>query len=808
MIYNDISSYYKDIYTFLSRLNFFPESNEITQFFSFSNPNCNNIYSLIEIILKNQTYSIDFIEDINYVKKYVMGQYKLIIISKIILDLINNFRSRDDYDKKEHEEKLIKIETENKDMIIKNKNIFQDIKIYFDEKKRIDIIYTEIIEALIKNRKFEDYEYTLNIMDQLKLEEIYPTEYMINELFKILNSNEHYINDYVITNMKDVCGEKKINFYYFVCKYLLKRQRYIYIFQFLITTKKMLITKLKRDEINFKNINTNLKIRTKFFFILEFIADSEYYIKKYIQKNIHEREDNKYNELFEKHDYYQNYLFESKKEDIKEIESIINNNKEEFNNYLKDYDIDKKMNDKFLIINYIYNYKNNGKKRTEKEFQKEVKNWEFLEKCIKDKKIKNLRKSNKTMLIKFFNDKYNKDILIKIFTQDQIDYFIKNTIKFKDNPKKDFYRIIPFRKKKPTIIKHVSEITSEIDSEIILNLVKNKSYFILTENDKNEFEYSNICFGENNIEIKNPYKTKILGHIENSESFKVIKDKEKYEDEKEKEENNKLSVNYLELCSSALKFKSFIKQIKEKNKGKNKIKNMYKLLINNNKNHFYFEEYLNDDIDIEENDSNQNESTSLFIGNQNNYTISNKLIYKNTISKNIYSIKKGKKVENVSHKKNDIIIILFNKNNELLFFDETLKDISYKFMSIFHYTDNKMGKYYNLKEIQRMIPTNPNNNKFKVNCVCQLLLIKEDNIEKTNYFYLGGSEKNKGKIKLYQLDNGKYEYIQDIVIEKGNNNQLIPPINSIVQSHKNGQILILYSDGNVDAFDTPIISSY
>lgn len=232
-------------------------------------------------------------------------------------------------------------------------------------------------------------------------------------------------------------------------------------------------------------------------------------------------------------------------------------------------------------------------------------------------------------------------------------------------------------------------------------------------------------------------------------------------------------------------------------------------LYNNIKNKpFYCEEYLNDDIGLEESDSNQDECTITYIESKINIkkikiiNLVKKLIYKETIQKDINSMKK------VKNEKNEVAIILLNKGNELLFFDETLEDIHYKFMSIFYYTNNKIGKHSNLKEIQRMVLTNPNNCKFKVNCVCQLLLIKENNIEKTNYFYFGGSEGNKGKIKLYQLDNGKYEYIQDIDIIKGNNNNIIPPIKSIEQSHKNGKILILYLDGNVDVFETPFIISY
>ena len=63
------------------------------------------------------------------------------------------------------------------------------------------------------------------------------------------------------------------------------------------------------------------------------------------------------NELNEVLNYYNRYLFESKKEDIKMIENCINGNGKIKLEYLNDIDIAKKMNIRFLIIDYIYKSK-------------------------------------------------------------------------------------------------------------------------------------------------------------------------------------------------------------------------------------------------------------------------------------------------------------------------------------------------------------------------------------------------------------------------------------------------------------------
>ena len=108
-----------------------------------------------------------------------------------------------------------------------------------------------------------------------------------------------------------------------------------------------------------------LKINKKIEFIVLKILDSKYFSRKYYE-NIYEI----LNEVLK---YYEECFFETKIEDIKIIKDIIKNKKvdyEKYEKYLEDYDKAKKINERFPIINYIYNLEYKGNLRTEEKFQK------------------------------------------------------------------------------------------------------------------------------------------------------------------------------------------------------------------------------------------------------------------------------------------------------------------------------------------------------------------------------------------------------------------------------------------------------
>ena len=133
-------------------------------------------------------------------------------MSELLGVLITNYKGIIDG---ENKNELKKIEEENNKLLTDNIIIFEEINLNFEEikSKTIDEIYIIIIIALIKLKKFDDYEYTYNIIEQLDLENIAITKLMFDELLKTLNEDADYINDYKITKKEDLFNEKKNKFF-------------------------------------------------------------------------------------------------------------------------------------------------------------------------------------------------------------------------------------------------------------------------------------------------------------------------------------------------------------------------------------------------------------------------------------------------------------------------------------------------------------------------------------------------------------------------------------------------------------------
>ena len=127
--------------------------------------------------------------------------------------------------------------------------------------------------------------------------------------------------------------------------------------------------------------------------------------------------------------YYKNYFFESKKEDIIIIEKAIKKKNVDYEKFLNDLDISKAMNEKYPIIEYLSNAIDNKniKERTEEEIKLILDTFEKFEKIIREKskeKIQpDLEKIENSLFIFFKNEK-NKDILLKLFTEEEINNFL------------------------------------------------------------------------------------------------------------------------------------------------------------------------------------------------------------------------------------------------------------------------------------------------------------------------------------------------------------------------------------------------
>ena len=102
---------------------------------------------------------------------------------------------------------------------------------------------------------------------------------MFDELKKVFDSNEDYIQNYNIDTFDDLKNSKIINFYYLLFKYIFKNSIYIYNINFLYNNRKNII-KIIKDEKQLYKI-TDEKVKD----IINLITDSKYYTSVYLQKN-------------------------------------------------------------------------------------------------------------------------------------------------------------------------------------------------------------------------------------------------------------------------------------------------------------------------------------------------------------------------------------------------------------------------------------------------------------------------------------------------------------------------------------------
>ena len=481
-------------------------------YLNYFNNNIGNYFYLDLLILDiknivNYSYSFNFIQKIvNYSENKLKIVSKL-ILARIIINLLYNYKQTDIYNEKEEEDELNKIENNNKSLIKNNINIFKDLGLNFTENdfinKKIDELYIEIIIGLIKKHKFEDYEYVHDIFEQLDLENIEFTKHMLDKLYKILNKENNCIKEYLIKNEDDLIEIKKINFYYILSKYVLKSPIYIYQIELLLNNRNYIIKLIMNNKLNQMYIlrkKINKEIQERLEYIIKKLTNSEYYFQKYLKyRNIYEL--NKLKQILL---YYESFFFETKKDDINIIKTIFKNNQNEnYERYLKDYETAIKMNSLFDIINYIYNIKNENV-LTENKLSQYVKDWNFLEKMIKDKKFKKIGKITKIKLINYLNDEQNKEKVLNIFNEDEYKLFIKENI-----------QLLESKNKENLLNEELSKIKGKKQTKINTN--EKNSINIPKKDDTSIIKESYTI--NSNFSISKPYNESII--CKNKDEFKL-----------------------------------------------------------------------------------------------------------------------------------------------------------------------------------------------------------------------------------------------------------------------------------------------
>ena len=376
----------------------------------------------------NYIYKIDFLRALNDTQNKIKIEkkpYKSFIMAKIIIDLIINYKESEEYSEEEYNDELKKMEHENNRIIEENIN---KIKLNLDKKyilsESLETIYSNIINTfLLENINDIDYESISNILEQLELDKIYITKKIFLELSKKLNSkNDDFFSKYKIVNIDDIMDESKVNFFYLLLKYILKDTFFIYQIPFLLKVKKLILTAFKKDNEIYRILNN---LNNKKDYILKFFLESKYYYNKVISFK-----------LTQIQKYYKEYFFETKADDIKKLENMLNSKIENCEKYLSDFAIAVKMNKRIDLIKYIYESKYKETKLDEEKLTELVDLWNNCEIMIRDKKLTKMSKPFKIALLDYFRDEKNQKQLLEIFPKDSFDNFINIKIENKENKKK------------------------------------------------------------------------------------------------------------------------------------------------------------------------------------------------------------------------------------------------------------------------------------------------------------------------------------------------------------------------------------
>ena len=256
---------------------------------------------ILDSVIINYKYPSEYLTLIfNYLNNICKENFiQKIILSKILLILIDNLNNCDDNNNEKVSEMKNTINQNLRECINSycNQNNEKKIKIDTITKiytiKKIDTIYSEIIIFLITENKFSEYEYCINIIKQLDLENINITSTILKRLDDVINKGNEYMKNYIIKESKDLLEDNIINFFYIFCKLIFKNPTYIYQNDFLRDNFKNFKKLLNGNIVNCSDFKKKQKISELIkFFHLHYSNNDTSNLPKDSKSNFFESLDN------------------------------------------------------------------------------------------------------------------------------------------------------------------------------------------------------------------------------------------------------------------------------------------------------------------------------------------------------------------------------------------------------------------------------------------------------------------------------------------------------------------------------------
>lgn len=264
-------------YIYKKRIDFHKTSHnlEIVIALKFDNKDINIAFPfyiclLIEDNLDLINFLYQWVEVINvntFHEKYKKNKIIEIILAKIILVLINNYKKCDEYDE-------TSIEEENKEIIKKNIHFLKDMgldwKVNDIYEKSIDEIFIEIIISLFNKNINKYYEYMYDLLDIIDFDFQDLPEKKRQQLFNILEDEN------LLIDKSDFFDEKKINCYFLILKYILKKNDDISKIKIFSEAKSSLIDLMKNNLAKLQIVGLNKDFKMRYIYVLKTLLDQQY----------------------------------------------------------------------------------------------------------------------------------------------------------------------------------------------------------------------------------------------------------------------------------------------------------------------------------------------------------------------------------------------------------------------------------------------------------------------------------------------------------------------------------------------------
>ncbi len=411
-----------------------------------------DFYFYLSLLIRDDPFTLDYTFDKKYLLNLIENQdketviLKKIINAKLIIELSKEYIKIKGLGRNEEGRELDLIIENNKNIIIKNLeklNLNNELDINWDLdyviENQIDKLYTELIIGFINKKNFENYDNVYDVfINQIGLDKIDITKLMYDELKQYLDCETNsVINEYIIQNDADLNNDLKINFNYFLLKYIFKNIYDIKDIKYIESLRKS-IKNIIRANPDMKK-NNKIKEIVEIFYIkpIRLIRNNlkKYYREFLLSKKNKEQNNSKNPKKNQSsQDNMQDNIQMDKHGEIKVLFYINSLKIQEFKDEYKEKVLDKIETDDENKIKENLNYIADLMGIEEKQNQKDYYRSKFIKiignKNFIDKYKKNSENSENSEVL-------TKDILKEVFSFNYNDYNELNDIQKEINEKNE-----------------------------------------------------------------------------------------------------------------------------------------------------------------------------------------------------------------------------------------------------------------------------------------------------------------------------------------------------------------------------------